>query len=221
MKRFILLTFLASSLFAQTQITVTTIYQQPGVISASDLAQSFIASVDKQVSKQNSDAAGVISQGCQDWTANNLHNRDLGLPLTLKPVGSPVVHLKVTITGPTAGPLLVTMATSAGPDTLGVCPDLPNLPVPKPNTFELGHPLSTPPGWYSVGPTDTVPANGVAKAPDGGMYYKHCIPFGCYYIQITGGGGSITVPNGSGGTTGPQGIIPIPNWLGSGRLVYI
>lgn len=162
------------------------------IIDPSQQAQA-ISAISKAVDGINDVALATFQGQCGQWTAANLHNRDVGQPLAPKPQ-QPAALTIVTIDDP-SGNGTIWLGTVDGPLMGSPCPDLPALITNSnpPGTANIGAPLGGP--WYACQPDDTMPNGAIysisvpTKFAAGylippGQYAKTPGMIGAWYLKV-------------------------------------
>lgn len=144
--------FSVAALWAIAALLIVSASAQVSPTSQTQQAvEGLVQSLQAQFVNSNAAALSQFNLACQNWTATNQHNKDLGLPIQPKPAAPLVQHLNVTLA---ANLLSFSVAPVAGPDTVAPpCPDLPSGKLPA-NTVQIGQSLGG--NWYAVGPQDTM-----------------------------------------------------------------
>ncbi len=152
----------------------------PGEVGA-----ALVAGIQRQVGHFNEQAALHYKTACDNWLLNNSQRRDMGLPLTPKPVQP--ARYEVRVVEDQDGVLWM-WSESVG--LIGEpCPDLPPLPeVPPEGRVRIGQHVYG--AFYQCLREDTMPAGATvvvppSDGPEPGTYRKHVTPFGALWEKIS------------------------------------
>lgn len=113
-----------------------------------------------QLDENNRMLVATYQQACKNWIATNLHNRELGLPLTAKPPRPLLWKYADTVDEQKLPWVSIKAVEDDEPE-----PELPVLPIIASDNIEILGPEPFSTSWYRCGNNDRSVPNRVVRVP--------------------------------------------------------